>query len=172
MPINYNKPKDRLIFPRGPRDLQRKQLQKANIDPTQVELIESLQAQIKLLKEQPTSIVDEKVNDEIIKVVKEETIKYKEQIDKLELENSKLKDSLNNKDILIEQFKQLKQINLNTSIETDESFKPVIDPVFIDPIEKEFKSVESHVRTEKVSGAGKEETLDKVNKLKALLGKV
>lgn len=169
MPINYNKPKDRLIFPRGPRDLQRKQLREATTDPTQIELIESLQEQIKLLKEQPTSMSDEKVNDEIIKVVKEETVKYKEQINKLELENSKLKDSLNNKDILIE---QLKRINLNSGVETDESFKPVIDPVFIDPIEKEFKSVESHVRTEKVSGAGKEETLDKVNKLKALLGKV
>jgi hypothetical protein len=169
MPINYNKPKDRLIFPRGPRDLQRKQLREANTDPTQAELIKSLQEQIKLLKEQPTSIVDEKINDEIIKVVKEETIKYKEQIDKLELENNKLKDSLNNKDILIE---QLKRINLNSGVEIDESFKPVIDPVFIDPIEKEFKTVESHIKIEKVSSVGKEDTLDKVNKLKTLLGKV
>ena len=169
MPINYNKPKDRLIFPRGPRDLQRKQLREANTDPTQVELIESLQAQIKLLKEQPTSIVDEKINDEIIKVVKEETIKYKEQINKLELENNKLKDSLNNKDILIEQLKRISSSAVEASPVSD---RPEIEESFIDPIEKDLNNVESHIDTEETIGMSKEDMTGKVDKLKKLLGKI
>jgi hypothetical protein len=170
MPINYNKPKDRLIFSRGPRDLQRKQLREANSDPTQIELIESLQAQIKLLKEQHTSISDEKVNNEIIKVVKEETIKYKEQINELKLENSKLKDFIHNKDILIE---QLKQINLNPDSVTitAESNRPKIEESFIDPIEKDLNNIESHIETKETIGMSKEDIDGKVEKLKKLLGK-
>jgi translation initiation factor 2B subunit (eIF-2B alpha/beta/delta family) len=169
MPINYNKPKDRLIFPRGPRDLQRKQLREANTDPTQIELIESLQAQIKLLKEQPTSMSDEKINNEIIKVVKEETIKYKEQIDKLELENNKLKDSLNNKDILIEQLKRISSSAVEASPVSD---RPEIEESFIDPIEKDLNNVESHIDTEETIGMSKEDMTGKVDKLKKLLGKI
>lgn len=170
MPIPYKKPynQGRRSTSGGPRDQQQRQLQVASVDQDQIDLIASLKEQIKLLKN-TSQFTNEQINDEIIKVVKEETIKYKEQVDKLKSENDKLKNELENKNILIEQLKEISPRAVEVQSISD---RPEIKPIFIDPIEKEFKSVESHIKIEEVSNTGKEDTLDKVNKLKTLLGKV
>ena len=164
MGINYNKKniiKDRQIFSRGPRDLQRKQ-QEAPFDNELREQIKHLNEQLK-----KAPITNEQIDLEIIKGVKEETIKYKEKINKLENEVSKLKDIVQNKEILIGQLKQIKEISPSVVIETD---RPVIEESFIDPIEKDFEDVESYIKTDESIGMNKEIVAGKVNKLKKLLG--
>lgn len=164
MGINYNKKniiKDRQIFSRGPRDLQRKQ-QEAPFDNELREQIKHLNEQLK-----KAPITNEQIDLEIIKGVKEETIKYKEKINKLENEVSKLKDIVQNKEILIGQLKQIKEISPSVVIEPD---RPVIEESFIDPIEKDFEDVESYIKTDESIGMNKEIVAGKVNKLKKLLG--
>ena len=171
MVITYNKkPKDRILFSSGPRDLQRKQLQKNEVH---VELLESLQSQIKLLKKQleQTSISDSKLNDEIAAAIKDETSKYKEQIIKLENENTRLKDSVQNKDILIEQLKNLKSSVDNVEEDVGYAYRPKIETTLIDPIEKDLAGAESHIKIEQLTLKGKDNMSDKVSKLKKLLGK-
>ena len=173
MVIRYNKSKDRLILPRGPRDLQRRQLQETNIGEVQSELLESLRAQIKLLQEQLDSSAasDKELNDDIAEVIKKETAKNRKIIDKLENENNKLKDKIDNSDILIEQLKQIKTTHVDDQYGVV-SDRPKIEDAFIDPIEKDFDEVESHIETEQLTLEEKDHMFDKVNKLKKLLGKM
>ena len=173
MAIKYNKPKNtknRLIFPRGPRDLQRRQ-QQADVGGSQTELLEALRAQINLLQEQLNSsaVADEKLNDEVSAIIKEETAKHKKRINQLENENEVLKAKIENSDVLIGQLRQLKTANI---IQERMDFeRPKIEAAFIDPIEINLNDVESHIKTEEVAGSGKKEMSDKVSKLKKLLGK-
>jgi len=174
MGIKYNKSKgtkDRLILPRGPRDLQRRQLQQASVEEPKAELLESLRAQIKLLQAQLDSNVvsDKELNDEIATVIKKETAKHKERINELETENSILKSTIQNSEILIEQLKQIKIAD--SKLEVVDVERPKIEEAFIDPIEKDFDSVESHIETKETIGMSKEDVVDKVSKLKKLLGK-
>lgn len=168
MGINYNKKniiKDRQIFSRGPRDLQRKQ-QEAPFDNELREQIKHLNEQLK-----KAPITNEQIDLEIIKGVKEETVKYKEKINKLENEVSKLKDIVQNKEILIEQLKQIKEISPDAvKIETKPD-RPIIEEVFIDPIDTDFGDVESYIKTKETVGMNKEDVDRKVGKLKKLLGK-
>lgn len=168
MGIGYNKKniiKDRQIFSRGPRDLQRKQQEEASFNITN-----ELREQIKYLNEQLKKTSNEQIDLEIIKCVKEETIKYKEKINKLENEVSKLKDIIQNKEILIEQLKQIKEISTDAvKIETKPD-RPIIEEVFIDPIDTDFGDVESYIKTDESIGMNKEIVAGKVNKLKKLLG--
>lgn len=166
MGINYNKKnitKDRQIFSRGPRDLQRKQRQEVSVD-------NKLQKQIELLNKQlkKAPLTGEQIDEEIIKAVKEETVKYREQINKLENEIIKLKDIINNKEILIEQLKKIPAGAVKIETESD---RPKIIEVFIDPIEKDLKNIESHIETKETVGMSKEDVAGKVDKLKKLLGK-
>ncbi|MCK4527512.1 hypothetical protein KAW18_09095, partial [candidate division WOR-3 bacterium] len=73
------------------------------------------------------------------------------------------------KNILIEQLREISSRAVEVQSISD---RPEIKPIFIDPIEKEFKSVESHIKIEEVSNTGKDDTVNKVTKLKELLGKV
>jgi len=167
MGINYNKKsiiKDRQIFSRGPRDLQRKQQEESSFNITN-----ELREQIKYLNEQLKKTSNEQIDHEIIKGVKEETIKYKEKINKLENEVSKLKDIIENKDVLIEQLKQIKEISSGAVIKPD---RPIIEEVFIDPIDTDFDDVESYIKTKETVGMNKEDVDRKVDKLKKLLGKM
>ena len=174
MTIKYNKPKNtknRLIFPRGPRDLQRRQ-QQADVGGSQTELLEALRAQINLLQEQLNSsaVADEKLNDEVSAIIKEETAKHKKRINQLENENEVLKAKIENSDILIGQLKQIK-----TSTVAEQEFKqdrPRIKESFIDPIENDFEGVESNIKIEQLTLKESTTTSNKVNKLKKLLGKV
>jgi TolA-binding protein len=175
MPIPYKKPytQGKRSASGGPRDQQRRQLQEVLISQNQIDLVDSLKAQIKLLKDQPETkpFTDEQIDDEIIKAVKEETVKYRERINELENENSMLKINIQNKEILIEQLKQVK--GSMGIIETEnEPDRPKIKTSFIDPIEKDFGNVETHIKTKEVAGDGKENMFDKAAKLKKLLGKV
>lgn len=175
MAINYNKKtKDRRIFSSGPRDLQRKQLQKSTTDETQVKLLESLQFQIKLLKEQleKNSIPDNVLNDEIVETIKKETSKYKEQVVKLKNENTRLKDSIQNKNILIEQLRKLNSWELVKAAEDKDPDRPKIETTLIDPVEKDLDGAESHIKTEQLILKEKDNMSDKVSKLKKLLGKM
>lgn len=175
MPITYKKPynQGRRSASGGPRDQQRRQLQTSLVDQNQTDLIGSLKEQIKLLKNQPEikSFTNEQIDDEIIKAVKEETVKYRERIKELENENNMLKINIQNKETLIEQLKQIKK-TVAVAETKSESDRPKIEVSFIDPIEKDFENVEAHIKTEEVAGAGKENMLDKAAKLKKLLGKV
>ena len=173
MGITYNKSKDRLILPRGPRDLQRRQLQETNVGEAQSELLESLRDQIKLLQEQldSSAVSDKELNDDIAEVIKKETAKHRKRIDKLENENDKLNAAIQNSDVLIEQLKQIKTIPVTNQYDTV-SDRPKIEEAFIDPIEKEFDGIESHIKTEETIGLDKKDMLDKADKLKKLLGKV
>ena len=172
MGLTYNKKgsKDRLILPRGPRDLQRRQLQQASVDGSQEELLESLRSQIKLLQDQLNSstVSDKELNDEIADVIKKETAKHRERINILENENSVLKSTIQNSEILIGQLKQIKMVDTESSVYND----PEIDPVFVDPIEKDLEPVESHIEVETGFTMGKKDISDKVSKLKDLLGKM
>jgi hypothetical protein len=172
MPIPYKKPytQGKRSVSGGPRDQQRRQLQEVLISQNQIDLVDSLKAQIKLLKDQPETktLTNEQIDDEIIKAVKEETVKYRELIRNLELENDKLKNKLENKNILIEQLKEISSCAVEVQ---PVSGRPEIEPTFIDPIEKEFKSMESHIKIEEVSNIGKDDMINKVTKLKELLGK-
>lgn len=175
MAIKYNKSKNtknRLILPRGPRDLQKRQQQQADISGPQTELLEALRAQINLLQEQlnSSSIADEKLNDEVSAIIKEETAKHKKRINQLENENEVLKAKIGNSDVLIGQLRQLKTDNV---IQERVDFeRPKIEAAFIDPIEKDIKEVEDHIKTEEFIGDGKEAMTSKVDKLKQLLGKI
>jgi TolA-binding protein len=173
MPIPYKKPytQGKRATSGGPRDQQRRQLQDFLVDQNQIDLIDSLKEQIKLLKDTPkvSQFTDEQIDNEIVKAVKEETIKYRELIKDLESENDKLKNELENKNILIEQLREISSRAVEVQSISD---RPEIKPIFIDPIEKEFKSVESHIKIEEVSNTGKDDTVNKVTKLKELLGKV
>ena len=173
MGLTYNKKssKDRLILPRGPRDLQRRQLQQASVDGSQEELLESLRSQIKLLQDQLNSstVSDKELNDEIADVIKKETAKHRERINILENENSVLKSTIQNSEILIE---QLKHLNIaDSKPEVVDTERPKIEEAFIDPIERDFDSVESHIETKETVGMSKKDVTDKVGKLKKLLGK-
>lgn len=174
MGLTYNKKsnKDRLILPRGPRDLQRRQLQQANVDEPQTELLESLRAQIKLLQNQldSSAVSDKELNDEIADVIKKETAKHRERINVLENENSVLKSTIQNSEILIEQLKQIKIAD--SKLEMVDTERPKIEEAFIDPIERDFDNVESHIETKETVGMSKKDVTDKVGKLKKLLGKV
>ena len=174
--MNYNKkPKDRILFSSGPRDLQQKQLQKSTTNDVSAELLESLQSQIKLLKEQleQTTISDSKLNDEIADTIKNETRKYKEQLVELESENIRLKDSIQNKDILIEQLRNLKSLeNVKTTTEDKDPDRPEIETKLIDPVEKDLGGAESHIKIEQLTLKEKDNMSDKVGKLKKLLGKM
>lgn len=173
MGLTYNKKssKDRLILPRGPRDLQRRQLQQADVGSSKTELLDSLRAQIKLLQEQlkSSTVSDKELNDEIATVIKKETAKHIERINILENENILLKTKIENSEILIEQLKQIKVADAKqVTIDTE---RPKIEESFIDPIEKDFNNVESHIETKETVGMSKEDVVDKVGKLKKLLGK-
>lgn len=174
MPIPYKKPysQGRRSTSGGPRDQQRRQSQESLIVYDQNDLIESLKEQIKLLKNrQETKLFTNKqIDDEIIKVVKEETVKYKERITELENENNVLKNNLQNKDALIEQLKQVK--NLDNEVVIEKSGRPKMEKAFVDPIEKDFNDVELHIETKETVGMSKEDVAGKVDKLKKLLGKV
>ena len=173
MGLTYNKKssKDRLILPRGPRDLQRRQLQQASVGESQAELLESLRVQIKLLQDQldSSAVSDKELNDEIADVIKKETAKHRERINVLENENSVLKSTIQNSEILIEQLKHLNTVDAKPEMVDTE--RPKIEEAFIDPIEKDFDSVESHIETKETVGMSKEDVIDKVDKLKKLLGK-
>ena len=172
MPIPYKKPYNQSgrSYSGGPRDHQLRQLYDSVIDKSQADLVESLREQIELLKNQPgtKSLTNEQINEEIIEAVKEETVKYRESIKNLELENGQLKDSLHNKDILIEQFKRIS--GPSTKIES-KSDRPRMEEAFIDPIEKEFNGIETHINTEDTVSISKKDLDGKVDKLKKLLGK-
>lgn len=172
MGFTYNKKssKDRLILPRGPRDLQRRQLQQASVDEPQTELLESLRSQIKLLQDQldSSAVSDKELNDEIADVIKKETAKHRERINILENENSVLKSTIQNSEMLIEQLKQIKMVDTESSVYNE----PEIDPVFVDPIEKDLEPIESHIEVETELTIGKKDISDKVSKLKELLGKM
>ena len=172
MGLTYNKKsnKNRLILPRGPRDLQRKQLQQVSVNEPQTELLESLRAQIKLLQNQldSSAVSDKELNDEIATVIKKETAKHRERINKLENENNILKSTIQNSEILIEQLKQIKTVVTESSVYDEAE----IDPVFVDPIEKDLKPLESHIKTDTEFTADKKDISNKVNKLKELLGKM
>ena len=173
MGIKYNKSKgtkDRLILPRGPRDLQRRQLQQVSVDDHKAELLESLRAQIKLLQDQLDSnvISDKGLNDEIAIVIKKETAKHRERINKLENENKILESKIQNSDILIEQLKQIKITDTENSVY--DGSEP--ETIFIDPIEKNLDPIESHIDIDTSFTVGKEVMSGKVNKLKELLGKI
>lgn len=173
MPIIYKKPysQGRRSTSGGPRDQQRRQLQASLINQEQVDLIKSLKEQIKLLKNQSETklFTNEQMDIEIIKVVKEETVKYKEEVDELKNEVSKLKDVIQNKDILIEQLKQIKDVSSGPAIKLD---RPTIEKTFIDPIEKDFRNIETHIKTKDIVGMSSKDVAGKVDKLKKLLGKI
>lgn len=175
MAITYNKKgtKDRLILPRGPRDLQRRQLQKENVSEPQNELLEALNSQIQLLQEQLNSskVSDDKVNEEVSEVIKKETAKQRERINELEKENSILKSKIENSDVLIEQLKQIKIVDNRGSSDYDDSGIEIED-VFIDPIEKDIDPIESHIDIDTSLTLDRKDMSDKANKLKALLGKM
>lgn len=61
------------------------------------------------------------------------------------------------------------QLSFKQTGEMPESDRPKIEPIFIDPIEKETK-VESHFEVEDISIAEKDQMVDKVSKLKNLMG--
>lgn len=175
MAIKYNKQgvkKDRRVFSSGPRDLQRKQkqMQESIIDVDQSELLKQLNLQIKLLKDQLNSSVvsDEKLNEEISTAIKKETAKHRERINELENKNNILKSTIENKDVLIEQLKQIKVVDTEKSNYVESE----IEQVFVDPIEKDIKPVESHIEVGTSLTIGKKDVADKVSKLKNLLGKM
>lgn len=175
MPIPYKKPytQGRCSTSGGPRDLQRKQLQREGIDGLQIELLESLHAQIKLLKDQlnSSSESDKDFNDEVSNIIKKETAKHRKRINELEKENEILQAKIQNSDVLIEQLKQIKVVDSSVRPDEPEPDRPVIEEIFVDPIENELDVTESHIKTEETIGAGKEAMLDQVFKLKKLLGK-
>lgn len=175
MTIEYNKPKkrkDRIILPRGPRDLQRRQTQEVKSGSDNTKLLENLNEQIQNLQGQLNSgsIDNESLDEKIMVAIKKETAKYKERIVELEGEINILKSNIENKDILIEQLKQVR-VDVTSEAVVDLDI-PVIEETFIDPIEKELEVVTSHIKNEETIGAGKEVMNDQVAKLKKLLGKV
>lgn len=203
MTITYNKkfPANKYLSSGGPRDQQRRQAQEfrgtsitvPNVD--QMELIVSLKAQVELLKRQATTkgLTGEQVDEEIIKAVKEETAKhrkyvkdlkkivkkYEETVRTLENDVIQLKGSIENKDVLIEQLKQIKVVAPAEKFDTDTDTDTVadydeveIDPVFIDPIEKDFEPLEEHLDIDTTLTVTKKGMNEKVGKLKALLGKM
>lgn len=172
MGLTYNKKssKDRLILPRGPRDLQRRQLQQVSVTEPQTGLLESLRAQIKLLQDQLASsaVSDKELNDEIATVIKKETAKHRERINELEKENEVLNAKIENAGVLIEQLKQIKMVDAEIFTYNESE----IAPVFVDPIEKDMDPIESNIEVGTSLTVGKESMNDKVNKLKDLLGKM
>lgn len=195
MAITYNKklPANKYLSSGGPRDQQRRQLREFKSEPSistdQSELIVSLKAQVGLLKKQAQTttkgLTGEQIDEEIIKAVKEETAKHRKYVKELKkvvkkheasirvLENEaiQLKGAIENKDILIE---QLKQIKVAAPAEKSESVYDEIgiDPVYVDPIEKDFEPLEEHLDIDTTLTVTKKGMNEKVGKLKALLGKM
>ena len=122
-----------------------------------------------------------------LKAVKEETAKHRKYVKDLKkivkkheetirtLENDviQLKGSIENKDVLIEQLKQIKVVAPAEKSDTVTDYDEVeIDPVFIDPIEKDFEPLEEHLDIDTTLTVAKKGMNEKVMKLKEMLGKM
>ena len=118
----------------------------------------------------------EQVDDEIIKAVQSETsslkIDYERKIKKIELENVelkneiiRLKEKIDSKDELIQQLKETPTI-----YDEKDDDRPQIETVFVDPLERVEKEVESYITVEDVTPDQKEDMFEKVGRLKELIG--
>ena len=186
MGITYNKKdiiKNRRLMTTGPRDMQRKN-KMGFAEESQAELIKEFKEQVRTLQDklsqEPRSnsglFTPEQVDDEIIKAVQSETsslkIDYERKIKKIELENVelkneiiRLKEKIDSKDELIQQLKETPTI-----YDEKDDDRPQIETVFVDPLERVEKEVESYITVEDVTPDQKEDMFEKVGRLKELIG--
>ena len=186
----------------GPRDHQRRQQQAdlGNIDHT--ETIQELKNEIKRLStelhERPViggftgEQVDKEIRDavtealaDIKKEMKESAEREKtlsEELKSRDAELRKTKDQHSKElaDLLKEHSRKLEELttsllaigNNRQPVETINDDRPKMESVFIDPLEKDSgKNLESHVSVKTMS-TDEENTLDKVNRLKGMLGRL
>ena len=185
--------KNRLLSASGPRDIQRRQ-----ILGVQSELVDELKTQVTMLQEQVVKSLSsvssdgkytaEQVNDAVINAVKSEVdslkSKYESRIKELETENkilretnirlsSRPEDGNNLTEVQLQKIisTAMVQISENKQIEIiEETKRPKIETVFIDPSESgSVNNIEVCI-TSKEDNSAKENMNDKISKLKGILG--
>lgn len=187
MGISYNKEyrsKDRRIMPTGPRDRQVKHTNQI-MSPDQ-SLIMELKTHINNFQEQlqnksPNSYTDNDLNTEIEKAIKTETAslksKHEVEINKLLSKVESLEKEIKHKDEMIQYLKELKSSGL-VSYNNDHhdrtlesNFRPKMQEVYIDPSESTGK-MEGNITIADEPATNSDNMLNKVSKLKGLLGKL
>ncbi len=188
MGLTYNKQfksKDRMITPSGPRDRQVKHTNQI-MGPDQ-SLINELKSHINSFQEQlqskssSSSYTEDDLNAEIEKAIKTETaslkIKHESEINKLVSKIESLEKEVKHKDEMIQYLKELKSNGL-VSYENDHhdrslesNFRPKMQEIYIDPSESTGK-MEGHITIADEPATNSDNMLNKVSKLKGLLGKL
>ena len=172
----------RQLFSGGPRDQQRRMVEDEfkDIMSDQSEVIGMLQREINDLKtelsNQPKSRgeytaedLDEEINRELTKVIKEMDNKYQNEVSNLKRELAAKEDLLKEKDARIAELKQIPRTIVDPIVE-EKSERPKFEEVFIDPLEKNAGSqLESHIKVREDSN--KSDMSNKSDKLKKLFGK-
>jgi hypothetical protein len=193
--IEYNKKKERNLYGGGPRDLQRKQVAQQNQPVSSPEFYESI---INDLKDQLKNVTDEvlkrgtvsadpskkftaeEFDEELIKQagdIMATSEKRKKIIKDQEKELDSRKDIINSLEIKLEAkdevIEALKARTIGEGeVFVEDSDRPEMETVFIDPTEQGKNKMESFIEVEEESITAKEEVDDKVNKLKNLIGSV
>ena len=172
----------RQLFSGGPRDQQRRMVEDEfkDIMSDQSEVIGMLQREINDLKtelsNQPKSRgeytaedLDEEINRELTKVIKEMDNKYQNEVSNLKRELAAKEDLLKEKDARIAELKQMPRTIVDPIVE-EKYERPKFEEVFIDPLEKNAGSqLESHIKVREDSN--KSDMSNKSDKLKKLFGK-
>ena len=190
---NIPSKKNRLLSTSGPRDIQRRQMLDAQSD-----IVDGLKSQVVILQEQVnkslTSVrsdgqyTAEQVNEAVISAVKSEVAalkaKYESKLRELEAENRVLKETnirLSSRPESVGNITEARlqeiisttvnQISENKQIEIiEETKRPKIETVFIDPSESgSVNNIEVCI-TSKEDNSAKENMNDKISKLKGILG--
>ena len=186
MTIEYNKKKERILYGGGPRDLQRKQQTQTVQAVSSPEFYETI---IKDLKDQLRTVTEEvmrrgnvdpskkftaeEFDEELVKQVgtmMADFEKAKKETKELSNKVVALEAKLEAKDEVISALKS--RTVGEGEVFVEDSNRPEMKTVFIDPTEAGQNRMESHIKVEEESITAKADIDDKVNKLKNLIGSV
>lgn len=185
--------KNRLLSTSGPRDIQRRQMLGAQSD-----LVDDLKSQVVMLQDQVSKSLSsirsdgqytaEQVNEAVISAVKSEVdslkSKYEYRIKELEAENKILRETNirlssrpeggnNITEVQLQKIisTAMAQVSDNKQVEIiEETKRPKIETVFIDPSENATTNNVEVCITAKEDNSAKENMNDKIGKLKGILG--